>query len=78
VPTEAPTPVETTVCAVINILSMKDIRPPCNAFASIGSIGRRGRHFLINRPVRPRNTPPMTGTSARSGEFKSEMALKVL
>ncbi len=44
-------------------LPRNDIRPPCRALASIGSISRAGRHRASHSKATPSNSPPRLGTS---------------
>jgi hypothetical protein len=67
-PTEAPKPFDIRVCSTTIQPSVSDIRPPYSAFASIGSIARRGRKRAISSPTTPSSSPPSTGTAiARAG-----------
>jgi hypothetical protein len=51
---------------------MSDMRPPCKAFASIGSISRWGRRFAINSDATPKTRPPTEGTT-RATNGSSEL-----
>src|SRR5262245_11781008 len=47
-------------------LPRSDIRPPCKALASIGSISRSGRRCAIHSRAMPRKRPPRSGTEIAS------------
>ncbi len=61
-PTEAPTPLDHTVCAATMMLPISDMRPPCSAFASMGSTSRSGRQRAISSRPTPKASPPASGT----------------
>jgi hypothetical protein len=50
-----------------------DMRPPWSAFASIGSMAGRRRHFTAQMDVSPRTSPPIAGHARDQGDRRTAL-----